>query len=57
MRINDKICILKNQMKKHAKVHIAGNDKDKRAAEKEMKKYGCNGPGETFRLIKSLLKG
>lgn len=38
------------------KKHIKGTDKDKRAAETIMKKYGCNSSAEAYRLIKSNCK-
>lgn len=36
--------------------HVKGNLEEKKAVELEMRKYGCNGPKETYKLIKQLMK-
>lgn len=38
------------------KRHIKGTDAEKKAAEKVMKKYGCNAPADAYRLIKRYRK-
>lgn len=38
------------------KKHVKGNEKDKQAAEKVMKKYGCGSPAEAYNLIKNYRK-
>lgn len=45
-----------NTLAKLLRNHIHGSKEEKILIEKSMKKYGCSGPGDVYKILKNIRK-